>query len=419
MNSKIFIDASYEPIKAFTNFFSIPVTFFNLQGDIEFEYNKEKKVCSYLNIYNQDHSKCKKYLLNAFTTSSYSDEPYFFSCDCGLLNIVVPHFRENKKIGYFVAGPITPNKYNDRNIQRLFTNIFAKASVDTSQSKSDILSFTQILKMFKDTKIFTFTELHDISIIFNGLSRFATNPTNEAKIYNKSNLINQNYIEFLNNHKSMSTIHYPYDIEEKLLSTYFVMDYNTLTNYFNQYLEKMILYESGDIEKVKIHLIEFFTILSKSNPTLTTTFWGSNQQTIKELQKISDFINLQQFIDSYIKESTNKDLRIAKTIKSDIIIETLKLLSTNEGLTLSLENVSKQLHVNASYLSTLFKKELKMTYSDYVINMRVNKAKHLLKTTSEPLIDICYKCGFKSQSYFAKVFKYVVNISPSQYRRDN
>lgn len=51
--------------------------------------------------------------------------------------------------------------------------------------------------------------------------------------------------------------------------------------------------------------------------------------------------------------------------------------------------------------------------------IRVNTAKKLLAESSEPVLDIAIRCGFDSQSYFARVFKQVTGLTPSEFRRQN
>ena len=55
--------------------------------------------------------------------------------------------------------------------------------------------------------------------------------------------------------------------------------------------------------------------------------------------------------------------------------------------------------------------------STYIRESRISLAKRLLAATDQPINEIVVKCGFDSPSYFAKIFKQVVNLTPSDYRR--
>ncbi len=64
-----------------------------------------------------------------------------------------------------------------------------------------------------------------------------------------------------------------------------------------------------------------------------------------------------------------------------------------------------------------FKKMVSMTYTDFVNDYRVNKACQLL-LSDRSILDVCFACGFTSQSYFCKVFKKIKSKSPMEYRKE-
>ena len=72
--------------------------------------------------------------------------------------------------------------------------------------------------------------------------------------------------------------------------------------------------------------------------------------------------------------------------------------------------------MNNSYFCRLFKKHFHCNFSDFINNYRIEKAKLFLEDTSLPISDIAIKCGFNSFSYFCKIFKLSVGLSPSAYR---
>lgn len=86
---------------------------------------------------------------------------------------------------------------------------------------------------------------------------------------------------------------------------------------------------------------------------------------------------------------------------------------------LSLRTQADELGVNASYLSSLFKKEVKTTYTDYVNKKRVEYAKQLLLSTNYQIQNIAQKCGIFDLNYFSKVFKRYVGVTPIKYREMN
>lgn len=69
--------------------------------------------------------------------------------------------------------------------------------------------------------------------------------------------------------------------------------------------------------------------------------------------------------------------------------------------------------MNPSYLSTLFKKEVGMSISEYVQSAKVNEAKNLLSYTSYSMSDIASLLNFYDQSHFIRVFKNIQGLHRS------
>lgn len=83
---------------------------------------------------------------------------------------------------------------------------------------------------------------------------------------------------------------------------------------------------------------------------------------------------------------------------------------------LSLKAQAEQLNINASYLSTLFKKETGSTLTEYVNKKRMEHALFLLNTTNLQIQNIAQHCGFPDVNYFTKTFKKFMKKTPKEYR---
>jgi two-component system response regulator YesN len=83
---------------------------------------------------------------------------------------------------------------------------------------------------------------------------------------------------------------------------------------------------------------------------------------------------------------------------------------------LSLERVAEQVHLNPSYLSTIFKKQTGQNFSDYLISCRINEAKRLLRESNLKIAQISFAVGYTDNKHFSKVFTKSVGIKASAYR---
>lgn len=86
--------------------------------------------------------------------------------------------------------------------------------------------------------------------------------------------------------------------------------------------------------------------------------------------------------------------------------------------TLSLAFVSKELFVDSSYLSKQLKKQTGKSFSDYLTDYRLNKAKELLQQTTINLSiqEVSTKVGYANPHYFSRLFKLHENLSPTEFK---
>lgn len=84
---------------------------------------------------------------------------------------------------------------------------------------------------------------------------------------------------------------------------------------------------------------------------------------------------------------------------------------------IGLQEVANAVGLNFAYLSYLFKQEMGIGFSGFLLELRVEYAKDLLKNTSYKIKDVASKSGFNDYHYFSKAFKRLNGMSPVDYRR--
>lgn len=85
---------------------------------------------------------------------------------------------------------------------------------------------------------------------------------------------------------------------------------------------------------------------------------------------------------------------------------------------MSLSVLAEEFHLNPQYISQLFKNEIGVNFLSYLTNIRMEKAKKLLLSTSLSVAEVAEQSGYGDYRVFTKVFKKNEGITPSQYRRD-
>jgi len=84
---------------------------------------------------------------------------------------------------------------------------------------------------------------------------------------------------------------------------------------------------------------------------------------------------------------------------------------------ITLEDLGAYLGFNPSYFSTLFKKETGTSFVEYLVKVRMEKTKELLRETDLTIQDICFMVGYNDVRYFRKLFTRTTGLSPKEYRR--
>ena len=84
---------------------------------------------------------------------------------------------------------------------------------------------------------------------------------------------------------------------------------------------------------------------------------------------------------------------------------------------ISLTSVAKNLYLNKTYLSELFKQKTGVSFTEYVTNVKMERAKVILVQQNLKTYEVAELLGFKDSEYFSKVFKKCIGSTPTLYRR--
>ena len=73
--------------------------------------------------------------------------------------------------------------------------------------------------------------------------------------------------------------------------------------------------------------------------------------------------------------------------------------------------------MSPSYFSVVFKNEKGVSFTDYLIQLRIEKSKELIRCTDLKIYEISYRVGYDTAAYYSTAFKKATGLSPSEYKK--
>ncbi|KAF0819555.1 MULTISPECIES: response regulator transcription factor [Cytobacillus] len=120
---------------------------------------------------------------------------------------------------------------------------------------------------------------------------------------------------------------------------------------------------------------------------------------------------------STIITSIFKDKEETYTDVSGQFQKILQYVHDHIGQEVTLKHIADHMFLHPQYIGQLFKAELNQTFTDYLTDERLKRAKNLLKNTNLKVYEVAQLSGYKSPKHFMALFKQEVGVTPKEYRK--
>jgi AraC family transcriptional regulator len=80
--------------------------------------------------------------------------------------------------------------------------------------------------------------------------------------------------------------------------------------------------------------------------------------------------------------------------------------------------MAQAVQLSTSHFSRMFRKSTGEAPHQFVLRHRVERAKEMLRAAEARVLDVAVACGFKTQQHFARVFRQMCGVSPTEYRQE-
>ncbi|WP_434796290.1 phosphoenolpyruvate hydrolase family protein [Terrisporobacter vanillatitrophus] len=194
------------------------------------------------------------------------------------------------------------------------------------------------------------------------------------------------------------------------------------------------------LEYVKLKMEKIFNSCNETNPSVIKLIYGGPIKTPLDVQYMYSNEDLMGYIGGSIFDKMPFEKAITKTIKSfkkssnveedDLIVKKLDKITKNYNYIefvkeyvaenymneISFLDLANSVHISRSYLSSLFKKEVGCSFTEYLVKFRINKAVNILNKKDIPLSTVASLVGYNDYSQFSKMFKKYKGYSPIKHK---
>ncbi|WP_313509407.1 response regulator [Enterococcus sp.] len=202
-----------------------------------------------------------------------------------------------------------------------------------------------------------------------------------------------------------------------LLDNNFLLGIARIEEFFNEMIISNV--EPGVLKQQAGSI--FYTLLSRLEEEFPNeaAFSQIKHQFLREVATVR---YLEDFSDLLLKtiEAIREQLTpLSPLDEDDLLVSIQRFIHDNYMKSLSLSELADTFHFSYTYLSAFLSSKLTMSFSDYLKNIRLEKAKELLVKSDLNLSEISQAIGYSDISYFSRIFKKEFQMTPSKYRRMN
>jgi len=392
-------------------FVELPIQLIDETGSLMMAFGEPTGYCSLIRKHVFTGDECFQLHRRAGRHAMQLGEAYIFTCHANLNHIAFPLIHQGELLGSILVGPFLM----DAPDSTLVIGVAQEHGVSPTLSLElyDELAGIQVMQPGR---------VKDLSRLLDHLfspllpSELALMRETQGKLYQQSR-INET-IQRYKEQEISTTQRYVYEKENALLAKVRTGGVQEAKALLNDLLGYVFFTEGGKVEAVRMRAIELTTLLSR-----VAMDGGARVDSIYELNsKFLSLLSRGESIDDlcYLLQDVVESFMSAMFNQLDkgnpYVRRALGYMSEHFAETLTLETVAREVGLSASYFSALFHQVVGVSFREHLCRIRVEESKQLLSSTDYSLTDIALAVGFADQSYFCKVFKRIVGMTPGKFR---
>ena len=400
-----------EVLENLHQFTGISIQLIDHDGTLLLSFGEPTGYCSILkkNVFSKN--ECFELHMKAGQRAHKIGQAYIFSCHADLNHIAFPLINRDELLGSIIIGPFLMDKPDST----LICGVAEKYGLSPALALElyDELSNVPTISPDRAGQLQKLAD-HLLSPLIP--SERVTLLQNREKAYQQAK-INETIQAYKEQQLQPSLIFF-HKKEKELFAKVRTGSIQEVKALLNEFIGHVLFSEGGQIDAVRIRSIELTTLLSRvameggANPD---SIYRLNSQFLKQLYEEQELEELcllmlevlERFMHSMFLEQDKGNPHIRRA---------LRYMCDHYSEHLELDQTARYVGLSPSYFSTLFRQTVGISFRDHLNRIRVEESKGLLLDRQHTLADIAVSVGFPDQSYYCKVFKKTVGVTPGKYR---
>jgi len=419
-NTGLEMDKITKAVEHYSRATGIKCSVINTYGKTLYSVDYSTNPCDFCSKVREALNEGEEYCSKAHLYGSYQAERfggrYIFFCPMGLVHWASPITSEGMMKGAALGGPVLMVEPEELLFEDLIRDKIDKIKEDKFEELKEHLKSVPVIPPEKVTSL--------SELLFMVAAHI---PDAQHRQYIEQNEYYEhqsNISEYIHYIKTMGGNDserpaYPIEKERELLSLIALGDKKGSQKILNEILGYIFFSTGGDFEVMKARVLELIVLLSRAaleGGADIEQIFGLNYQYINAIHDFETVEELTYWLSKIMVRFTDCVFNLSEVKHVDVIFKAVDYIRRNYMNKITLEEVASYVHLSPSYFSKVFKDEMKCNFNTYVNQVRIDMSKKLLLNESINLVDISNIVGYEDQSYFSKVFKKMVGVSPGKYR---
>ncbi len=395
----------------------------DIHGNTLVSTDNEIKDCRFCKMIRADDlgaKKCQRSYARACLEAAKYGEPYIFRCHAGLIMWAAPILLE-EHVGSIICGQVLmwePEDYFLDEIEEMVKGLdIDVAAVKWAAAQLDVMSSDKVQAAADLLFIVANQIMKSGMTVLEQRRKIAAQQARLAEEIQARKRAEVAIRTIESRAFSIYSLDKEYELRTKVRNGEKKAAHHLLDNILVDIIEK----HSGNIDSVKTRIVELVVIISRAAVDGSADLNDILQLNSVYYQELLEMTNtdeiclwsknmLETFMDRVLDNKDQKNLQA--------IQKAADYIKQNYEKKVTIDEIAQVVYLSPCYLSRIFKQSLGCTLMEYLTQIRVEKAKMLLRNPKYNIMQVAEGSGFEDPGYFTRVFKKIEGITPSRFKQN-